>query len=65
MKYAPLDAAAVATKRADEIASGRALRPNLLCHYCGFTVGPGALWCCTGCAQDYMAERAAASIAST
>lgn len=57
-KYDKIDAAAaVATKRRDDIVSGRALVPAGACHYCGFNIGRGQLWCSTACAMDYDAER--------
>jgi hypothetical protein len=51
------DTASVDAQRRADIMSGRAPIPKLACHYCGFRIGKGALWCCEACARDYEAER--------
>lgn len=56
-KYDKIDPTTVATKRRADIVAGRALLPSMACHYCGSSVGKGALWCCSECAQDYAAEK--------
>jgi len=33
------------------------LIPKGCCHFCGYQLGKGALWCSTGCATDYERER--------
>lgn len=57
--YEKTDPATVAAKRRNDMVSGRSLVPAGGCHFCGHMVGKGALWCSTGCAQDYATERQA------
>jgi hypothetical protein len=56
-KYERIDSATVAATRRADILAGRALVPKGTCHFCGCVVGRGPLWCSTGCAQEYTAER--------
>lgn len=62
MKYQKIDNAAVAATRRAAMVADKKPAPKMSCNFCGFTVGKGALWCSTDCANDYEAERRALTV---
>lgn len=39
------------------ILAGKPPAPKNECNYCGYHVPPRALWCSTGCAQEFEKEK--------
>lgn len=56
MSYLYKSGAEIAAKRREAIQSGAKPIANGHCHFCGWGISKGNLWCCKACCDDYACE---------